>query len=142
MKKPLGRCTVRAATASVPTTADAATGVPAPAISATPVPVSTAALVMACSRGCRKPIEENQRAVPSRVRPCRTPWAIIVAPIVTRRPSRATSIPFTPPTLAEQPPAVPGRKGHDGRMSSSGYESWFISARDPVSDRAPATCWG
>src|SRR5690349_23323274 len=26
--------------------------------------------------------------------------------------------------------------GHDGQMGASGYESWFVSARDPVSPRA------
>ena len=26
--------------------------------------------------------------------------------------------------------------GHDGQMSAPGYESWFVSARDPVSPRA------
>src|SRR5690242_1831423 len=123
MKNPLGTCTVRAATASVPTTADAPSGFPAPAISATPAPVSTAALAAAWSLGCLKPIEPNHRAVPSRVRPCRTPWAIMVAPIAVRRPRRATSIPFTilclhlsrvargrgpPPTIARRRPALAG----------------------------------
>jgi hypothetical protein len=26
--------------------------------------------------------------------------------------------------------------GHDGQMGARGYESWFVSARDPVSPRA------
>ena len=79
----------------VPTTADAASGVAAPASTATPAPVSTTALAAAWSFGSRKPIEENHRAVPSSVRPCLTPWAIIVPPIVARRSNRAASIPFT-----------------------------------------------
>src|SRR5690348_16197002 len=123
MKNPLGTCTVRAATASVPTTADAASGVPAPAISATPAPVSTAALAAAWSLGCLNPIEPNHRAVPSKVRPFRTPWAIMVAPIAVRRPRRARSIPFTilrlhlsrvargrgpPPTTGPRRPALAG----------------------------------
>src|SRR5690349_3376392 len=92
--------TVRAATAIVPTTAEAATGVAIPATIAAPAPISTAALVVACSRGRRNPIEPNQRAVPSSVRPCRTPWAIIVPPTVTRRINRASSLPLlTPATL-------------------------------------------
>jgi hypothetical protein len=69
MKNPFSRCTERAATAIVPTTAAAASGVPAPAISAAPAPTSTAALAAACSLGCLKPIEPNQPAVPSRLRP-------------------------------------------------------------------------
>jgi hypothetical protein len=95
MKKPFGRWTERAATAIVPTTADAASGVPAPAIRAAPAPTSTAALAAACSFGCLKPIEPNQRAVPSSVRPWRTPWAIIVPPIAARSTRLATSLPLT-----------------------------------------------
>ena len=47
MKKPFLTWTERAATAIVPTTADAASGVPAPAMSAAPAPTSTTALAAA-----------------------------------------------------------------------------------------------
>jgi hypothetical protein len=62
-------------------------------MSAAPDPISTAALVRACSMGCLKPIEPNQPAVPFSVRPCFTPWAIIVPPIAVRSRKRATPVP-------------------------------------------------
>jgi hypothetical protein len=95
MKKPFGTWTERAATAIVPTTADAASGVPAPAISAAPAPTSTTALAVAWSLGSLKPIEPNQRAVPSRLRPWRIPWATSVPPIAARSTRLATSLPLT-----------------------------------------------
>jgi hypothetical protein len=95
MKKPFGTWTERAATASVPTTADAASGVAAPASRAVPAPTSTAALAIACAFGCRKPIDPNQRPVPSRLRPWRTPWAIIVPPTAARSARLATSLATT-----------------------------------------------
>ena len=95
MKNPFGAWTVRAATAMVPTTAAAASGVAAPASTAAPAPVSTTALAAAWSFGSRKPMEENHRAVPSSERPCLMPWATIVLPIAARRTRRAAPIPFT-----------------------------------------------
>ena len=95
MKKPFLTWTERAATAIVPTTADAASGVPAPAMRAAPAPTSTTALAAAWSLGSLKPIEPNQRAVPSRDRPWRTPWATSVPPIAARSTRLATSLPLT-----------------------------------------------
>jgi hypothetical protein len=95
MKNPFSRWTERAATAIVPTTADAASGVPAPAMRAAPAPTSTAALAAACSLGCLNPIDPNHPAVPSRLRPWRIPCATIVPPTAARSTRLATSLPLT-----------------------------------------------
>src|ERR1700733_10644510 len=78
-------------------------------MSAAPAPTSTTALAAAWSLGSLKPIEPNQRAVPSRDRPWRTPWATSVPPIAARSTRLATSLPLTggPPSSSLPNPLKP-----------------------------------
>src|SRR5271169_4686369 len=98
----------------VPTTADALSGVARPSASAAPLPISTAALALACNSGLSKPIEPNQPAVPSSVRACRTPCAIIVPARAARRMTAATSPAVIDGSDAEDVIGSQGRGAREG----------------------------